>query len=95
MDAAHIYPYLGIKTNDVRNGIAMRVDVHRLFDGHLLSLEPENGGVVVRVASDLSGSLYEKLAGRSIRIPPNKSEHPAVECLRKHLSTFRAKTEER
>jgi hypothetical protein len=31
VEAAHIQPYLGERSNHVGNGIGLRVDVHRLF----------------------------------------------------------------
>lgn len=38
LEAAHIIPYRGDQTNDVTNGLLLRVDLHRLFDAHLLSM---------------------------------------------------------
>jgi putative restriction endonuclease len=32
IEAAHITPYDGLKTNTLDNGLLLRVDIHRLFD---------------------------------------------------------------
>lgn len=95
LDAAHIFPYLGIETNDVRNGIALRADVHRLFDSHLISLDLESEVLVVRVAADLAGTLYGKLAGKAVHLPADKAEQPCSNCLRKHLASFLARNSEK
>lgn len=47
LDAAHISPYNGEKTNDVRNGLLLRTDLHTLFDGHRIAIDPETMTVVV------------------------------------------------
>lgn len=38
LDAAHIAPYRGEKDNDVRNGLLLRADLHRLFDAFLIAI---------------------------------------------------------
>ncbi|EAN8121017.1 HNH endonuclease, partial [Salmonella enterica] len=40
LEAAHIHPYLGEKTNVVSNGLLLRADVHTLFDLGLLWVNP-------------------------------------------------------
>lgn len=40
LEAAHIVPYLGKHSQDVRNGIVLRADLHILFDMGLLKIEP-------------------------------------------------------
>ncbi|WP_336979879.1 HNH endonuclease signature motif containing protein [Altererythrobacter fulvus] len=41
LEAAHIMPYLGEETNDVRNGLLLRADLHTLFDLGLLKIGPD------------------------------------------------------
>lgn len=41
LEAAHITPYLGEKSNDPRNGLVLRSDLHTLFDRYLLGIDPD------------------------------------------------------
>ena len=86
LEAAHITPYRGVKTNAVSNGLLLRADVHTLFDLNLISIEPEH--LRVRVSSTLSGSLYEKLDGRAPMIPVKAAERPSEAALRDNYSLF-------
>ena len=54
LEAAHISPYAGVHSNHPVNGLCLRVDIHRLFDAFLLSIEPETRQWVVapRLAQD-------------------------------------------
>jgi uncharacterized protein YjbI with pentapeptide repeats len=45
LDAAHIFPYRGPQTDCVWNGILLRLDLHRLFDAYLLTIDPLEGKV--------------------------------------------------
>jgi len=45
LDAAHIFPYRGQKTDCAWNGILLRLDLHRLFDSYLLTIDPLSGQV--------------------------------------------------
>ncbi|ERV90342.1 HNH endonuclease [Pseudomonas aeruginosa] len=64
LEAAHIIPYRGSHTDHVENGLLLRVDIHRLFDDHLISIDP------VRLALIVSGSIedasYRELHGRPL-----------------------------
>lgn len=48
LEAAHISPYSGSQSNRLDNSLCLRVDIHRLFDKFLLSIDPESG--VVRLS---------------------------------------------
>ncbi|MFS8170998.1 HNH endonuclease [Vreelandella titanicae] len=41
LEAAHINPYAGQHSNRLDNGLCLRVDIHRLFDKFLISINPE------------------------------------------------------
>lgn len=69
LDAAHVYPYLGEKTNDVRNGIALRSDLHRLFDRGLLTIRFDDGVARVKVFGELIASSYSLLDGAELTLP--------------------------
>ena len=63
LEAAHIYPYSegGEHTNDLRNGLLLRADIHTLFDLGLLRVAP--GSLEVRIMNPLAGSSYATLDG--------------------------------
>ena len=78
LDAAHIRPYRGEKSNQVWNGILLRADLHRLFDAGLLCFEYRQDSLVTLVAAGLQGSTYMKnLAGRPINLPQSRVDWPA------------------
>lgn len=63
LEAAHIVPYSegGEFTNDLRNGLLLRADIHTLFDLGLLKVAPKS--LEVQIMSPLLDSSYAKLQG--------------------------------
>ncbi|MGH9426724.1 MAG: HNH endonuclease [Terriglobia bacterium] len=88
LEAAHITPYRGIKTNAVSNGLLLRADIHTLFDLALISIEPIK--VKICVSSLLSGSLYEELDGRTPALPNKAAARPSLAALEEHYRLFHA-----
>lgn len=86
LEAAHITPYRGVKTNAVPNGLLLRADVHTLFDLALVSIEPKK--LVVRVSNLLEGSQYEKLDGKPPVLPGKATFHPSPAALEEHYRSF-------
>ncbi len=86
LEAAHIIPYLGAKTDHPSNGLLLRVDIHRLFDSHYLSISPETNKV--KIAPILKNTHYEMLAGKPLRMPKSETERPNPEALYKHYKIF-------
>lgn len=86
LEAAHILPYRGLKTNSVSNGLLLRADIHTLFDIGLISVEPVN--LVVRASRMLSGSPYEALDGRPLTLPAKSSLHPNIKAIEYHYRQF-------
>jgi hypothetical protein len=82
LDAAHIYPYKGSETNDVRNGILLRTDLHTLFDLGLISVDPATWTVVV--AKRLAETNYGQFHGRKFRQPQDSDSRPSAEALMWH-----------
>ena len=83
LEAAHIRPYAGPKTNHVQNGIILRSDVHSLFDRGLVGVEPDDYSVVMSdVLANSSYSDYEQLR---IRLPREQNKRPSAEALWAHL----------
>jgi putative restriction endonuclease len=86
LDAAHIRSYDQQGPHEVRNGILLRADLHRLFDRGYLTIAPEQRlEVSRRLREDYSnGRSYYPLNGSPVRVPDTKSERPDIEYLRWH-----------
>jgi uncharacterized protein YjbI with pentapeptide repeats len=67
MEAAHIFPYRGEETDCLWNGILLRLDLHRLFDSYLLTIDPLE--YQVRLSPSLMNSCYREYADRSVCFP--------------------------
>lgn len=79
LEAAHLRPYRGEHTNDMRNGLPLRADIHTLLDLRLLAIHPETRRVVLSPA--LLSSGYKALEGRQLLEPRHESAAPSVEAL--------------
>jgi predicted restriction endonuclease len=79
LEAAHILPFLGRHSQDVRNGLLLRSDLHTLFDDGLLKIEPR--ALTVEVHPTLRRTVYREFAGRRLRVPAKHTAHPDHEWL--------------
>ena len=84
LEAAHIQPYSGLKSNDVRNGLLLRADVHTLFDLYLIAINP--GSLRIAVAPALQQSTYFELDGRELSIPMPSELSACQESISWHRS---------
>lgn len=84
LEAAHIYPYKGVHTNALSNGLLLRADVHTLFDLHMIAIDSET--MEIRVSPELVGTAYESLKGTKLRHPKDRSHRASPEALEWHLS---------
>lgn len=73
LDAAHIIEFHKEKRHEVTNGICLRVDIHRLFDKGLLTL---NSNGVIDVSEKLKETEYYKLRGQKITLPALHKHRP-------------------
>ena len=89
IEAAHISPYLGAKTNHVKNGLPLRADIHTLFDLHFLSINPDTFEIVI--SPEIANSHYQEIAGRKLAVPKNKSASPDQTTLANHYKRFLTK----
>lgn len=87
LQAAHIDPYRGRKSQTVVNGILLRSDIHLLYDAYMLSVEPESKKVVLGDAL-LSSEEYRKLKGHIINEPKALSCRPDENLLEIHHRQF-------
>lgn len=83
LEAAHVVPYRGQHTNLVGNGLLLRADIHKLFDLHLICVEP--GTRLVRVCEALKDSEYGRLEGGTLRMPRDARHLVLDEALRDHM----------
>lgn len=86
LQAAHINPYRGSKSQVVNNGILLRADIHLLYDAHLISVNPED--YRLRMAKQLGGSPYAKYNGMKIAETLHASETPSPKLLKAHFDQF-------
>jgi hypothetical protein len=82
LEAAHISPYMGVRTNHVSNGILLRADIHTLFDLHLIAIDTSKYTLVVD--RSLHRSPYLKFKGKPILLPRKRSSQPNKEALDLH-----------
>lgn len=81
LEAAHISPYKGGQSNETRNGLLLRTDIHTLFDRHLITVLPD---WTVRVSPELRGTDYERYEGRSLVMVPPSIARPNTGLLEQH-----------
>ncbi len=86
LDAAHITPFSELKRHELSNGVALRSDVHRLFDLGYVSIRPDNRFVVSpHLRDDFSnGKIYYEMHEREIRLPESSHAQPKREALEYH-----------
>jgi HNH endonuclease len=87
LEAAHIVPYRGTRTNVPKNGLLLRADVHTLFDLGLISVEPDQRQI--RVSSLIRRSFYGGLHERPLLRAKASSLEPSQEALAYHYERFR------
>ena len=77
LEAAHIIPYSGEGGHDVRNGLLLRADFHRLFDAGLVSVTPELRIKVSRRIKEewFNGKVYYRLDNEPLSVVPI---HPSM-----------------
>lgn len=86
LDAAHIQPYMGPASNHVQNGLLLRTDLHRLYDGGYVTVTPD---YTLRVSERIhdeweNGHEYYAMAGRRIAVPGRERERPSRDALAWH-----------
>lgn len=79
LEAAHIQSFAEAGPHEVRNGILLRADLHRLFDQGYVTVTPEHRlEVSSRLKEDFSnGRSYYPLHGTQIRVPLRETSRPA------------------
>ena len=86
LEAAHIRAYSDDGPHEVRNGVLLRADLHRLFDQGYVTITPEHRlEVSRRLREDYNnGRSYYPLHGAKLNVPSGPLEQPAPEYARWH-----------
>lgn len=94
LDAAHILPYSEHGPHEVKNGLLLRTDFHKLFDQGLVTVTPE---LRIEVSSRIreewfNGKAYYRLHGQSLaNLPQEPDLRPSPAFLQWHNENrFRA-----
>ena len=86
LEAAHIFPYRGTKSNYIANGLLLRSDIHKLFDQYLISINPNTNRIVI--SSNLLNTCYEELNQKIVNFPQNLYTSPSKKELSFHYELF-------
>jgi len=86
LEAAHIRPFAKEGPHEVRNGLLLRADLHRLFEQGYLTVTTEYTlDVSDRLRHDYhNGRSYYPLRGSPISIPAAETERPTRDLLAWH-----------
>ncbi len=88
LEAAHIVPYSRGGQHNVRNGLLLRSDLHRLYDRGYVTVTPDHEFVVGRRLRDdfNNGRSYYSLNGVQVSTPDEAQWRPNPEHLEWHVS---------
>lgn len=87
LQGAHIDRYMSRDSDNVRNGLLLRSDLHALFDAYLISINPETFRIHVAEGARCTAG-YGDLDGILFRRPSDSSHHPDPGALSRHWSRF-------
>lgn len=81
LDAAHIQPFINLQSNHPQNGIALRKDVHALFDAGLITVAED---LTIVLSPHLPSGEYADLVGTSLALPSRTENRPSQAALTFH-----------
>ena len=84
LEAAHITPYLGEKSNHPTNGLLLRADIHTLWDLGMIAINPVD--MKVNIKKSIFGSTYEALHSKKINF--SEEEKPSKKALEEQWEFF-------
>ena len=87
LQAAHINPYRGRRSQVVQNGILLRADLHLLYDARLISVEPDTH--VLRLSDRLGNTDYERYNLKRLSETVRPELSPSNDLLAVHYEQFR------
>ncbi len=86
LEASHIVPHCNVESNNPRNGLLLRADIHTLFDRHLLGINPDTKKIAI--AQQLLETYYGKLNEKELKTPDDTKFHPDHESLKHRWTQF-------
>ena len=86
LDVAHIHRYADGGPHEMRNGLLLRTDIHRLFDCGYVTITPDYKFRVSRRLHEEyeNGKTYYALDKQAIHLPKHAAERPDPDLLRRH-----------
>jgi len=86
LEAAHITPYMGPRSNHLQNGLILRSDLHRLYDAGYVTVTPD---LRLAVSSKLreefeNGKAYYAMEGQPLTVPTDSRAQPSRSALLWH-----------
>lgn len=86
LEAAHIKPYLNDGPHEVKNGVLLRSDMHKLFDRGYLTITPKlHIEVSRRIKEEFdNGEYYFTFHGQMVHHPKKFDDRPSDEFLTWH-----------
>ncbi len=86
LEAAHVKAYADGGAHDVRNGLALRTDLHKLFDRGYVTVDDQMRLVVGRRLKDDfdNGRTYYELRGTALALPDEPALRPDAAALAWH-----------
>ncbi len=75
LEAAHIHPYAARGGHALSNGLALRKDIHALFDRDLIGFEPDGTSLIVHIADSADKDVYggfTRISLEGIKTKPNE-----------------------
>jgi putative restriction endonuclease len=86
LEASHIRPYAQDGPHEVRNGLLLRADLHRLFDTGYATVTPDlRLEISARLREDYhNGRSYYPLQGARVQVPTPESHRPDKAFLEWH-----------
>jgi len=86
LEASHITPYLGEKSNHPSNGLLLRADIHTLWDQGLIAINPAD--MKVNINQALYGSIYEEFHLLSLDLDFLDENQPSIDALKMQWDYF-------
>lgn len=86
LEAAHIRPFSETESHDIRNGVLLRSDIHKLYDLGYVTITPDSKfRVSPRIRDQFNnGVIYYDLHDRPVRMPDNPESQPDRSALEWH-----------
>lgn len=86
LEAAHIQSYKNVSSNNKKNGLLLRVDIHKLFDKGLMYIDEK---YIIHISPFVKSDNYRLLEGQKISLPNNVNDYPSLAALALKESDFR------